>query len=268
MRGSRQYFTLAFALAACAGPGVQGQAGAPPPVERVAPNIYELSPEQIAVAQQASAQEAPFIEVNGQATVELPADRAEISFAVETRGREAQAASAANANQMSRIYAALRGGNFSGLQLETFGYSLQPEYSMNEQRVRSIIGYVAHNTVRATVSNVQDVGRLIDVAVGAGANRVASIQFSASNTEAARLQAIAEAVRNARTQAEAIAGALGYTLGGPLEIRGGAQRPPPIMLDAVRMQAQAAPTPIEAGSQTVDANVTVRFAIGSEAARR
>jgi len=32
--------------------------------------------------------------------------------------------------------------------------------------------------------------------------------------------------------------------------------------------AQAAPTPIEAGSQTVDANVTIRFALGPEVARR
>jgi uncharacterized protein YggE len=32
--------------------------------------------------------------------------------------------------------------------------------------------------------------------------------------------------------------------------------------------AQSAPTPIEAGSQSVDANVTIRFALGPEVARR
>lgn len=275
MRGARHVLTLGCALAACAGPGAQGQAGASPALEPVRPNIYEVAPEQIAGVQQApqqtSAQETPFIEVSGQATVELPADRAEIAFAMETRGEDAASASRANADQMARVFAALRAGSFSGLQLETFGYSLQPEYATNDQRVRSIVGYVAYNNVRATVSGVDDVGRLIDVAVAAGANRVASIAFSASDTEGARAQALSEAVRNARAQAQAIAAALGHALGAPLEIRGGAQRPPPIMYEAMALrgvQAQAAPTPIEASSQTVDANVTIRFALGPEVARR
>ncbi|MDH3227418.1 MAG: SIMPL domain-containing protein, partial [Thermoleophilia bacterium] len=232
-------------------------------------NIYEVSPEQVASLQQAANQEAPFIEVSGQATVELPADQAEISFAMETRAPDATAASTANADQMARVFAALRNGGFRGLELETFGYSLQPEYATNDQRVRSIVGYVAYNNVRVTISDVEAVGRLIDVAVAAGANRVASIAFSASDTEAARTQALSAAVRNARGQAEAIAAALGYALGAPLEIRGGAQRPTPIMFEAMRsVQAQAATTPIEAGSQTVDANVTIRFALGREVSRR
>ena len=267
---TRQIYVLVAALAACAGAGAQGPAGAAPPMETVRPNIYEVVPEQVVPAQQAS-QEAPFIEVSGQASVELPADQAEISFAMETHAEDAAGAASANAAEMSRVFSAIRAGGFQGLELETFGYSLQPHYSMSDQRVRSIVGYVAYNNIRVTISDVDAVGRLIDVAVAAGANRVASIAFSASDTEGARAQALAEAVRNARAQAESIASALGYALGPPLEIRGGAQRPGPIMYDmALRgvAAAQAAPTPIEAGGQTVDANVTIRFALGGEVARR
>jgi uncharacterized protein YggE len=66
-----------------------------------------------------------------------------------------------------------------------------------------------------------------------------------------------------------IATALGYQLGAPLEIHGGSQRPMPVMFEAMRsVQAQAVATPIEAGAQTVDANVTIRFAIGGGAAPR
>ncbi|HUF76949.1 MAG TPA: hypothetical protein VMM35_11760, partial [Longimicrobiales bacterium] len=82
---SRQLYVLVAALAACAGSGAPGQAGAAPAIETVRPNIYEVAPEQVASAQQAPVQEAPFIEVSGQASVELPADQAEISFAMETR---------------------------------------------------------------------------------------------------------------------------------------------------------------------------------------
>lgn len=269
MTGPRQLYTIVAALAACAGPGAQGEAGASPTLEPIRPNIYEVVSERVTPAQQSASQEAPFIEVSGQATVELPADQAEISFAMETRADDAAAAASDNAQEMSRVFAAIRSGGFAGLELETFGYSLQPQYATNDQRVRSIVGYVAFNNIRVTISDVDAVGRLIDVAVAAGANRVASISFSASDTEPARAQALAEAVRNARAQAGVIATSLGYELGAPLEIRGGAQRPTPIMFDAMRtVQAQAAPTPIEAGSQTVDANVTIRFALGAEVARR
>lgn len=272
---TRQVYVLVGALAACAGAGPQGPASASPPMEPVRPNIYEVMPEQVAGVRPASIQqapqEAPFIEVNGQATVELPSDRAEISFAMETHADNAATAASANATEMTRVIAAIRATGLAGLEIETFGYSLQPQYSMNDQRVRSIVGYVAHNNIRVTIADVNAVGRLIDAAVAGGANRVASISFSASDTEGARAQALAEAVQNARAQAVSIANALGYELGAPLEIRGGAQRPGPVMYDmALRgvAAAQAAPTPIEAGGQTVDANVTIRFALGGEVARR
>jgi len=263
MMRARHGFSLGCLLAACASPGVPGHAGAAAPVETVRPNIYE-----VVLEEETQAQETPFIEVSGNGSVDVPADRAEISFAMETRSQEAAAASSANAAQMARVLAALRGAGFEGLEIETFGYSLQPQYATDPSRVRTIVGYVAFNNVRAVVRDVNDVGRLIDVAVAAGANRVASLSFSASDMEAARTRALGDAVRSARAQAEAIASSLGYELGAPLEIRGGAQRPVPIMFDAARtLQAQAAPTPIEPGSQTVDANVTIRFALGRELAR-
>jgi len=269
MMRSWQLHALVAALAACAGPGAQAQAGGVPPMEPVRPNLYEVMPEQVAVPE--NAQERPFIEVNGQGSVELPSDQAQISFAMETHADDAAGAAGANADEMSRVFSAIRAGGFAGLELETFGYSLQPQYATSEQRVRSIVGYIAYNNIRVTISDVDDVGRLIDVAVAAGANRVASISFSASDIEPARAEALAVAVRNARMQALVIATSLGYELGPPLEIRGGAQRPSPLMYDVAMRgvaAAQAAPTPIEAGSQTVDANVTIRFALGPEAAGR
>lgn len=230
-------------------------------VEAVAPNIYEVTAEQL------SPQPDPaFIEVTGNATVEIPTDQAQVVFAMETQSDEASEAASTNADAMAGVLAALRTGAFQGLDLETFGYALQPQYAVDNSRVRTIAGYVAVNNVRATIDDVDAVGRLIDVAVGAGANRVSSISFTASDPEPARAQALAEAVRSARAQAEVMAEALGYELGAPLEIRGGAQRPVPRVLDAVRTQAAAVSTPIEAGDQTVDASVTVRFALGPELA--
>jgi uncharacterized protein YggE len=181
---------------------------------------------------------------------------------VETRASVAAEASSANATLMTRVLAALRGANLPGLELETYGYSLQPQYATDTQRVRSIAGYAAYNNVRATIDDVNQVGRVIDVAIAAGANQVAAIAFVASDVEPARAEALAEAVANARAQAEVMARALGFELGAPLEIRGGADRPMPLTMEAMRAVQVSDATPIEAGEQRVSANVSVRFALG------
>jgi uncharacterized protein YggE len=168
---------------------------------------------------------------------------------------------------MDAVLRAIRESGFPGLVLETFGYSLRPEYSNNNnQRTREIVAYTVLNNVRATIEDVDAVGRVIDAAIGAGANRVAGISFFASNTEAARTEALAEAVRSARAEATVIAESLGYRLGAPLEINGGAARPTPRPYEMATLSGRAADTPIEAGDQTVTASVSIRFALGPELA--
>lgn len=262
IRRPGQILALACGLSACAGPPARGQPVAPRQAPgTIQPNIYEVAPEQAARSQETPA----FIEVSGSASVSVPADQAQVAFAMETRAESAAEAASANAAAMDRVLAALRTGDLPGLELETFGYAVTPQYATDQQRVRTVVAYTALNNVRATVTDVDAVGRVIDLALGAGANRIASLAFSASNTDDARAQAMSEAVRNARAEAVVMAEALGYRLGAPLEVRGGSQRPGPIPMafsaEAARA-VQAAPTPIEAGDQTVDANVTIRFALG------
>jgi uncharacterized protein YggE len=258
IRRTGQILILTSALTACAGPAARVQGRAP---RSVPPNVYEVAPEQVSQAQEADA----FIEVSGTGSVSVPTDQAQVSFAMETQAETAADAAEANASAMERVLAALRQGDLPDLELQTFGYALQPQYATDERRVRTVVGYSASNHVGATVSDVDAVGRLIDLAIGAGANRIANIAFSASDTEAARAEAMAEAVRNARAEAVILAESLGYRLGSPLEVRGSAQRPGPVPLvfaaEAARAM-QAAPTPIEPGDQTVTANVTIRFALG------
>jgi hypothetical protein len=251
-------------LTACAGPGAGGQANTAPDPSLERLHIYEVAPEQLA-----QARDTGFVEVSGSASVEVPADRGQVAFAVETRAETADAAATANADAMEAVLAALRDAGLPGLRLETFGYMLRPEYSANTgqtgARARTIVAYIALNNVRATLDDVDEVGSLIDLAIRSGANRVSGIAFMASDTEDARAQALAEAVASARAQGEAIAGALGRSLGAAVEVRGGAERPPPRpMMDVAMARMEAATTPIEAGDQVVSANVTIRFALGPE----
>lgn len=203
------------------------------------------------------------LQVSGSAQVEVETDRARVDFAVETEAETAQEASRENAGRMESVLAALRETGLPGLELETREYSLRPRYRRPDAGgVQEIDGFTASNTVVATMDDPTRAGALIDAGIEAGANRVASLTFLASDTEEARLQALRDAVAAARTEAEAIAGALGMTLGEPLEVSGGADRtqpPSPFRMEAANFQD--APTPVEPGTQTVSASVTIRYAL-------
>lgn len=205
------------------------------------------------------------LRVSGTGEVEVPPDRARVAFAVETEAETARDASEESARRMDRVHGALRDTGLAGLRLETFGYALQPRYARPErggEEAPRIVGYRAINHLRATVEDVEGAGSLIDAGIGAGANRVESLEFVASDTREARLEALRRAVEAARAEAEAISGAMGAELGPALEVEGHTDEPRPIRfagpaaLEAVR----AAPdTPVEAGARTVSATVTVRY---------
>lgn len=246
----------------CAAAGAQQ----PTPTGDVAlarPHIYEVAPEQVAPG----GQQLGTVEVSGSGSVSVSPDQAVVSFAVETREEHAAEASGANAESMAAVLEALRSADLPGLVLETYGYSLRPEYGVVQEggrSVRVIEGYAALNNVRATVEDPDAVGRVIDAAIGAGANRVSGIAFRASETEAAGQEALAMAVENARAQADAIAAALGHELGPALEVRGGSAVPRPGPEIGIMLRAQAADiaTPIEAADQAVTATVTIKYALG------
>lgn len=217
-----------------------------------------------AAAQAPAPQSSSFIEVTGSATVTVKADRVRASFAVETRAADASEAAARNAELMDAVVRALRGAGVPGVVVETFGYTLRPEYALSDQatQARVIVGYSAFNSVRATADDVAAAGRLVDAAIEAGANRVSDLAFEASDTGAAREEALTQAVRSASSQAETMARALGRALGAPLEVRGGVEQPYPRALGEVMFRAsEAVDTPVEAADLTVSATVTIRFAL-------
>ncbi len=215
---------------------------------------------------QASPHEPPTLVVNGIGQVEVAPDRARIAFAVETEAESAREAGEANARLMDRVVEAVRGIEAPGLRVETSGYVLTPRYrTAREEGIREIAGYTARNHVQVLVDDVEPVGRIVDVALETGANRVAGLQFEIRDPEPHRREALRLAVERARSEAEVMAAALGVRLGGPIHVQGGAETPFPrgtqLRMDAMVMAEAAPTTPVEAGMQTVSANVSIRFLI-------
>jgi uncharacterized protein YggE len=206
----------------------------------------------------------PQIVTNGEGEAQVTPDRARVHLAVETRGKTAAEAAAENARIQAAVIARLRALGIPAERITTVGYNVQPEYNrardpqMVEPRV---IGYVAHNMVRADVWQMNQVGPVIDAALAAGSNRVGGLDMYSSREDAIRREALANAVAAARADAEAMARAAGGSLGPLLELTsGGFYRPQPASAPMMRAEAmQQADTPIAAGEQTVRANVMARW---------
>lgn len=249
---------LGCLLGACTAASAQGTATTP---VAPAPGQPTTGPEQSMPQEE----DKGTLQVSGQAQVSVPADRAVISFAVETEASTAQVAVRENAERMEAVIAGLRGAGVEGIEIETFGYNLSPDYrypSRENPGTREIAAYRAQNNIRVTLPEVESAGAILDAATEAGANRVQSVQFEASDLQAARLQALAEAVEVARQEAEVIARSMGVELGTILSVTGGASTPGPrITARAFAAEAVGASTPIEAAGQIVSANVTITYRI-------
>ena len=208
----------------------------------------------------------PQIVTNGEGEAQVTPDRARVHLAVETRGKTAAEAAAENARIQTAVIARLRALGIPAERITTVGYNVQPEYNrardpnMVEPRV---IGYVAHNTIRADVWKMDQVGPVMDAALAAGSNRVGGLDMYSSREDSVRRLALANAVNAARADAEAMATAAGGRLGPLLELTsGGFYRPQPASAPMMRggmEMAQAADTPIAAGEQTLRANVMARW---------
>jgi uncharacterized protein YggE len=93
--------------------------------------------------------------------------------------------------------------------------------------------------------------------LGAGANRIESVNFGVADVEQPRRQALAAAVAQARSLGEAMAEAAGGRLGPLIELRMQGALPVPAYREA--MVAQEAMTPILPGEVTVTATVQARW---------
>src|SRR5215217_5621082 len=213
--------------------------------------------------QPANIQSVPQISIASRAEVKVVPDRANIQISVQTRGTTAAAAAAENARKQKAVIDALRALNIDAKDISTAGYNVYPEQRYEPNREPVIVGYNVTNTVSVDLKSITLVGPAIDAALAKGANMINSLQFYASNTEDARKEAIAIAVRKARSDADAAARAAGGSVIGLLEITVGAYYAPPPrpveMRGKVGMAAQAADTPISAGEQTVSVDVNTRW---------
>ncbi len=136
-------------------------------------------------------------------------DEATLNAGVVTFAPTSRQAAADNATAMDQVVAALRAAGLTARDIQTSNLSLEPRYADNrrDSEPPAIVGYQARNTVTVRVRDVQKASDYLTTLFEAGANTVSGPNFSLNDSTAAMRAARADAVAEAKVEAEAYAAA-------------------------------------------------------------
>lgn len=215
----------------------------------------------IALASPLRAEEKPMdrlITVSATGYAYAEPDRATISAGVAAEADTAAAALSANTELMQKVVDGLKESGIDAKDIQTSNFNVEPRYTNpRDGTPPAINGYRVSNQVTVLVRDLKALGGLLDKLVTLGANQVNGLSFEVSKAETLKDEARKEAVANARRRAELLAGAAGAEIGEVVTISEdmGYGGPRPVAMRA----AKADSVPIEAGTETLEARVTVTW---------
>src|SRR5262245_19607120 len=208
------------------------------------------------------------ITVCGHGRSKVKPNQATLQVGVNASAGSAQDARNQAAQAMTNVIAALKSNGVAAEDIQTNYVTIQPQYDYSNGK-QTQTGYLASNSVSATIHKVDAVGNVVDAVTRAGGNRVyvAGIQFSNGDPTAAQMDAQGKAIADARRQANQIAQSAGVSLAAPVSIQVGscgATAPVPYyasLQNSAGMSADSSSTPIEPGQNEVSVDVAVVYAI-------
>jgi len=197
------------------------------------------------------------ITVTASGSVTLVPDVARVGLGITVTKSTVKAARDGAASVMTAIIERLRELGIDERDIKTTSIDLGPRY--NSSNPPKIVGYQMSEQVQVTVRDLDKAGDVIDAATAAGATDVNGLWFDVSDPAGAMDQARADAIEQARTSAAVMASAAGVSLKGVVSIsESNVVYPGPYYGAAVRDEAA---TPVQPGTQDVQATVTVVFEI-------
>jgi len=198
------------------------------------------------------------IDVTGNGKVMATPSYVQLQIEVQTRGKNVQEAQQENAIIMNRVIQALLDLHIPRENIQTAVYTISPLYDYEDGK-QIFKGYEVTNGITVKVTDMNQIGVIIDTAVENGANRISSIQFNIDNADAYYQQALSLALHNAQMKAKTIAETMHLPLQPqPIEIVEELERAP-VLYRSMAMVDSKISTPIEQGQIAVNATVRVKF---------
>lgn len=207
-----------------------------------------------------AAESGPAITVTGRGEVAAVPDMATITLGATSQAKTAGDAMDEASAAAAAILKVLEAAAIAPRDMQTSELSLDPVWSSRTSNGAAprIEGFVARNTLRVRVRDLDRLGPVLDDVLRVGANSFRGLSFGLQEPEPLADQARAAAVADAQRKAALMAEAAGVALGPVLSIsEASAGIPAPMMLESTR-----AAIPVAAGEVSQTATVTMVFALG------
>jgi uncharacterized protein YggE len=195
------------------------------------------------------------VTVAGTAGVDAVPNRAGLVVGMSSDAATARAALAANAEKAARVIAALRSAGAAKQDLQTADVSVSPRWNDRGEQD----GFTAHSSLQVKVRAVAQAGSILDAAVAAGATETSGPSFDRADRAELYRNALKAAFADARAKAATLAGEAGASLGQVLRIEESPAPSAPVPVYAAALERS--PTPVEPGTQNVQATVRVTFSL-------
>jgi len=208
-------------------------------------------------------------------SVAIP-DVAKFSFSVITEGgKDIASLQKQNIEKVNKAIDFLKSEGVDSKDIKTSNYNLNPRYQYSSCPrdggvcpPAEIVGYTITQSVDVKIRDFSKIGAALSGVVDSGANNVSQFVFTLDNPEDARAQARVDAITKAKEKAKEIADEGGFAIGRLISIDESNNLPQPYYYDnlmkatggVTREASVPAPT-VEAGSQDIIVNVTLRYEI-------
>lgn len=138
---------------------------------------------------------------------------AEISFTKETTEKTIELASTKNKEVMAEITKSLQAFQGDKTEIRTGSYSANPNYTYNKSK-KTLTGYTVVNSITVRTKDTEKLGKMIDAAIKAGADRVGSLAFSYQNDGSVCKDLILQATKDSQEIAQMAAKTTNQTIKG------------------------------------------------------
>lgn len=224
-------------------------------------------------------QDRPRLTVSGEGKMEVPPDKALLSFAVETVGEKLHEVQRENQERVEKVLEEGRKLHIPPQFIQTTSLNVIPEYppsprrspdGLLEKSIPQIIGYRVVHHINVDVRNLEVVGKVVDRVLQVGANRFSGISWGVQDEEPVRLEVLKQASTKAQVKAEALAQALNLKLVRMINVvEGGASVAPPSeerhrVASAVMAIDGGGGASVQAGEISVRASVTLVYEISQQ----
>ncbi len=199
------------------------------------------------------------IAVSGTGRASATPDEATINIGVQINAPTLAEATKQASDAMTKVLAAIKAQGVNEKDIQTSSYNVNPITNYREGEPPLVTGYQVMNIVTVKVKNMDNVGKVLDAGMGAGANYLGGVFFGVADPTKYQDEARTDAVKKATAVAQALAQAAGVKVGRVVSVNEGAVSSPLPADGRVFAQDSASAGPVEPGSLEISTNVVMIF---------